>query len=208
MKNRNFKQVFYYLLPCIPVGFGLYVANNIWVAMLGYHLFAVLILLGEKQVRQVRRIFSGGTIEGIMLWSFFALASGGAIYLLGLILNISDVLRDGLLQMGLSGNGWLFFIVYYSLVNPVIEEVYWRGFLGSESKGLTWSDIGYAGYHPLVFLKFLPVPWAIFEFVVLAAVAWFWRGIVKKHGGLRIPFAMHLSADLSIAAAIWLLVKG
>jgi uncharacterized protein len=208
MKNKKFKQVFYYLLPCIPVGFGLYVANNIWIAMLGYHLFAVLILFREKQGYQIRRIFNGGSIKGTMLWSFFALASGGAIYLLGVVLNISDTLCKGLLLMGLSGYGWLFFIVYYSLVNPFIEEVYWRGFLGSESKSFTCSDIGYAGYHPLVFLKFLSVPWAIFEFVVLAAVAWFWRGMVKKHGGLRIPFAMHLSADLSIAAAIWLLVKG
>jgi membrane protease YdiL (CAAX protease family) len=201
-------RVLYHLLPAITVGFGLYIANNVWIAMLSYHTFVVLILLCKKQGYQYRRIFIGGSIGKAFLGSLVALTSGIAIFVLGLFLNIAETIKYSLLQMGLSGYGWLIFIIYYSLVNPVIEEVYWRGFLGSNSSKLSWSDIGYGGYHPLVFLKFLAVPWAILEFFILVGIGWFWRGMTKNYDGLFIPFAMHLSADLSIAIAIWMLVRG
>ena len=207
MKKGKILQRIFYLLPMITVGYGFYIANNIWVAMFGYHGFAILILASMKQGYQLRRFFSGGNYGKMLFWSFPALLSGGILFSLGLHLNISESIRVSLTQMGLSGSGWLLFIVYYSLVNPVIEEVYWRGFLGSEKNGITWSDIGYGGYHPLVFLKFLALPWAILEFIFLTMMGWFWRRMVKKHDGLLIPSAMHLSADLSIAVAIWLLVK-
>jgi membrane protease YdiL (CAAX protease family) len=102
---------------------------------------------------------------------------------------------------------WLLFILYYSFINPIIEEVYWRGYLGSKVKTLTWSDVCYAGYHPLVFLKFVAWPWALVEFVLLLGVAWMWRMIIRKYDGLLLPVLMHLFADLSIGFAIYLLAR-
>ena len=53
--------------------------------------------------------------------------------------------------MGLSSStSWLLFIAYFSLVNPFIEEYFWRGVLGSNTKKFYIGDLVYAGYHALV----------------------------------------------------------
>src|SRR4030095_6048438 len=59
--------------------------------------------------------------------------------------------------MGLDSRSWPFFIAYFALVNPWIEEYFWRGYLGSETKSLYRSDFLYAGYHALILIGILPV---------------------------------------------------
>jgi hypothetical protein len=108
-----------------------------------------------------------------------------------------------LTALGLSGVSWLIFILYYFSVNPWFEEFFWRSYLNSNTKKLTAPDIWFAGYHLLVLVKFIKLPWVILSFFVLIGTAWFWRYLTNKYQNLSIALASHLAADLSIIGAIY-----
>jgi membrane protease YdiL (CAAX protease family) len=207
MKHGKFITLFSYFVPFIAMIIGFYLVKNVWVAMLGYHFLAVLMLIANKQSSLIKRLFVGGTWGSIIFCSVLAALSGGVLYLFSQVIQIPMNFGTMLETMGLKSANWLLFILYYSLINPIIEEVYWRGYLGSMDKTLTWSDVCYAGYHPLVFLRFVPWPWALVEFAILLGVAWLWRMLIRKYGGLLLPVLMHLFADLSIGIAIYLLAR-
>ncbi|MBI9048159.1 MAG: CPBP family intramembrane metalloprotease [Anaerolineaceae bacterium] len=200
-------KIISYILPFITVAFGIYIAKNVWVSMLGYHFFAILILVGNKQGYQLKRLFSGGSFNVVLMVGLVTAFSGVVLYYSGSIVNLPTDFGVLLASMGLTHNTWWIFILYYSFINPIIEEIYWRGYLGSDTKKLTFSDFCYAGYHPLVFIRFVDWPWAIIEFFALLAVAWLWRMLVKKYDGLLLPLVMHFSADIGIVIAIFFLAK-
>ncbi len=206
-KHDKYITLFSYFVPFISMIVGLYLVKNVWVAMLGYHFLAVMILIARKQRRLMERVFVGGTSGSILFLSILAALSGVLLYFSSHFIQVPLNLGQMLESMGLKPANWLLFILYYSFINPIIEEVYWRGYLGSKVKTLTWSDVCYAGYHPLVFLKFVAWPWALVEFVLLLGVAWMWRMIIRKYDGLLLPVLMHLFADLSIGFAIYLLAR-
>ena len=93
-------------------------------------------------------------------------------------------------------------------MNPVLEEWYWRGVLGSPSRMPTPNDAAFAGYHVLVLAVFVPWPWALAVAVVLVGAAWLWRQLVARHGGLVIPVVTHAVADLSVIVTAELIVRG
>ena len=112
-----------------------------------------------------------------------------------------------LADLGLCNTAWLLFMVYYVTINPLLEELFWRGYLGSDSTFLTWNDIWFAGYHILVLVRFVTVTWIVASFLVLVGAAWFWRQLARKYNGLMVPIASHAAADLSIIAAVFFLLR-
>jgi len=207
MKNARFANILPYLMPFIPILGGIYLLENVWAAMLGYHLLAVTFLIVNKQGRHFKRLLVGGTPGTILIFSLLAALSGVLLFFVSRYMSIPVDFGLILERMGLTSENWLLFILYYAFVNPIIEEVYWRGFLGTETKNISLSDIAYAGYHPLVFLRFVSWPWALIEFGLLFVVAWLWRRLIRIYGGLLLPVLMHLFADLSIGIAIYYLAR-
>jgi membrane protease YdiL (CAAX protease family) len=94
------------------------------------------------------------------------------------------------------------FIVYAIAVNPLLEESYWRGYLGSPAKNITVNDLLFAGYHLLVIGGNIGVIWLIAVFCGLTAAAWFWRQINRINGGLLLSVVFHIAADTSVFLAI------
>ncbi len=110
-------------------------------------------------------------------------------------------------RLGLQGNSLLIFCIYYSISTPLLEEAYWRGILASTSKRLAWPDIFFAGYHILVLALFAKPVFVIVSFLILLITAWVWRLIAIKLKGLLLPILTHLSADVSIIIAIYILIR-
>ncbi len=110
-----------------------------------------------------------------------------------------------LASVGLSGYSWLLFVFYHALVNPWLEEVFWRGFLGSRAMYPTTEDLLFAGYHIPIMALFLGWPWLIPAFSVLLISAWFWRWLARKCNGLVVPALSHLAGDASVMAALWVI---
>jgi hypothetical protein len=200
--NKN--RIIAHLVPFIAMGVGLYIVNNAWVAMLGYHLGMLVFLMIDRQGQIAKDLFRGGKVLPVLL-ALLAGASSGLILYAVARFSVPDNFTELLGRQGLRTDSWMPFMLYYSFINPVIEEYYWRGYLGSKTNKISMSDICYAGYHPLVLIKFIPWPWVLVEFGVLLAAAWVWRLTARMFKGLLIPVVTHFAADVSIIVAVYTL---
>ena len=92
------------------------------------------------------------------------------------------------------------------MVNPWIEEYYWRGYLGSNTKKIILNDLLYSGYHLVVLAGKVEIVWLIVIFFALAVVAWFWRQTNRWSQGMLPSTASHLAADITVMLTIYFLI--
>jgi hypothetical protein len=107
-------------------------------------------------------------------------------------------------SIGLTSSTWPIFIGYFVLANPLLEEYFWRGFLGSPTRLLHLSDFWYAGFHGLILLGKMQAGAVLYSLIVLVLAGWFWRQIARLDGGLLAPVLGHMAADFTILMAIYL----
>jgi membrane protease YdiL (CAAX protease family) len=203
MNSTSFKKFIAPLVPYITVGIGLLVCHNAWLAMLSYHAAMALILLFSKSHINIRQGYQSKTFWIPVLLALIGVGAGILLYLLWPYLDVPGDFRQYLRSVGLYGWTWPVFIVYASLVNPLLEESYWRGYLGSSAKNITVNDLLFAGYHLLVIGGNVRVIWLIAVFCGLAIAAWFWRQINRMNGGLLVSLISHLTADTAVFLAIY-----
>jgi hypothetical protein len=191
------------LVPYVAVILGLFLAHSAWAALLGYHVGMVLMLSLAGAWPQVRPLLTPVPGRWMALMLLAGLLSGLGLYItwpsFGIVPNLGVMLS----LLGLNAASWPLFIFYFVLVNPWLEECYWRGWLGDPSSLLLAGDAWFAGFHLLVLAPFVPWPSLIFAFIVLGATSWFWRQIVHHSNSLLPAGLFHLAADASIFIAIY-----
>ncbi|MBU8872020.1 MAG: hypothetical protein KOO60_14225 [Gemmatimonadales bacterium] len=193
-----------HLIPYFAVLIGLYVFESAWLTILTYHGSILLVVWKEKQLSEFRKLFAGWRAPTCGALLLFGLGGGIILFILGPRIGIqAEPMGSALNKIGLGGSGFLLFVVYHSLINPWLEEVYWRGYLGSGSKKIVPGDLLFAGYHLLVLTMFVEWIWLVVAFLLLSFAAWLWRQIATGHKGLSVPALSHLAADGSIMFAVW-----
>jgi hypothetical protein len=105
--------------------------------------------------------------------------------------------------LGLSGLTWPFFIAYFALVNPWLEEPYWRALFTSPSPYPALIDFLFAGYHLIILVLFVSPPWMFLAFIILTLASWFWRQVSRYTGSLLPAALSHLLADFSILMVLY-----
>ncbi len=191
-----------FVMPYLAVGLGLYAFHNAWAAILGYHAgILALITLGRgwQAARQFRLTKS---LAHVVTFGLVGLLAGVGVALLWPLVGFSPRLPDALLAWGLTPQAWPWFIAYGALVNPWLEEAYWRGWLGSGSSRPVAADAFFGGFHLVILAPFVSVGWLAFAFLVLASTAWFWRQVTRRDGSLLAASLFHLTADVSILLVI------
>jgi membrane protease YdiL (CAAX protease family) len=128
------------------------------------------------------------------------------LYFLWDVFGFASDLSAQVASLGLNALNWPVFIAYFALVNPWIEEYFWRGWLGSESKSLHTSDFLYAGFHGLILVNKVVTGSIIFGLSVLIVAGWFWRQVAREDGGLLTPVIGHMAADFTILVAVYRMV--
>jgi membrane protease YdiL (CAAX protease family) len=113
-------------------------------------------------------------------------------------------LSAGVEAMGLRPSNWPAFILYFSLLNPFIEEYFWRGYLGSQTTNFHISDFLYAGFHGLILLNKVQPSMIAYSLAVLTLAGWFWRQVAREDNGLLAPVLGHMAADFTILMAVYL----
>ena len=190
-------------LAYLAVGIGLFVFHSAWGALLGFHIAIIASLLIVKPNIPITTLFKNNNIKWIFLSILLCGGSGATLYFLWDSFGFASDLSKQISLLGLNASNWLVFIAYFALVNPFIEEYFWRGYLGSKTKSLHSSDFLYAGFHALILINKVQVRSIIFGVSVLVFAGWLWRQIVRMDEGLLAPVLGHMAADLTILIAVY-----
>ena len=195
------------LMPYLTVGVGLYVFNSAWDAVLGYHAGIVVLVTLAKAWPDIRAFRLTEPIWKTLLFGLTGCVAGVAVYFLWPIIHVSPRLAESLLEWGLTPSIWPLFIAYGALVNPWLEEIYWRGWLGSANRQPILHDAVFAGFHLVILAPFFPPFWLAVAFIVLAASGWMWRQTIRVEKSMLASTLFHMAADVSILLVIWSTIR-
>jgi membrane protease YdiL (CAAX protease family) len=209
MRMINFLPIW----PVVAVLIGLYLCNSSWLAIFLYH--GGILLALHRSGSGWKTAF--GKIQITPAVGLFLLGVAAApvvVWLMPLLLQmpvpeIKETLVNRLTVSGITvpGEFWLF-AIYLCLPHPPLEEMAWRELLVVPDRQPHWRDLQFAAYHLLVFHYFFPGSWLFFAagFAALTSMAWIWRELRSRSGGLALPVALHAGGDLGIMFGLaWLM---
>jgi hypothetical protein len=194
------------ILPYLAVWAGLYLFKDAWFALIGFHVAILLVLLIVRPNVPINILFKSKFPQWALINVLICGASGIGLFFLWDLFGIVPDLPAQLSSMGLNSPvSWFAFISYFSLANPFIEEYFWRGVLGSNSKIFYIGDLVYAGYHVLVLWGKVPPLLLLFALITLTSAGWFWRQTSREDDGLLAAVLGHMVADFSILMVVYLM---
>lgn len=112
-------------------------------------------------------------------------------------------------QLGLLLKDWKFtgeytvlLVLVLTLVNPVLEEMYWRGFILQKLEQIKYkviiSSLFYSLYHFLVLLPMFKAPYPVIFFLLVFLAGMIWGRMVIKYRTLWGSIISHSLADIGI----------
>lgn len=191
------------ILAYLAVAVGIFQFHNAWLALIAFHVSIVASLLIARPNFPVKTLFKYNNIKWILVSVLICGSSGPTLYFLWNYFGFAGDLPTQVESLGLNRANWIPFIIYFALVNPLIEEYFWRGYLGSTTKNLYVSDFLYSGFHGLILLNKVQPGSVFLGLAVLVVAGWFWRQVAREDGGLLAPVLGHMAADLAILLAVY-----
>lgn len=191
------------LLAYLAVAVGLFQFQSAWGALVGFHLAILLSLLIAGPGIPLKILLKSNNVRWILICIPLCASSGITLFFLWESFGFASDLPTQVESLGLNSGNWIPFIAYFALVNPLIEEYFWRGYLGSNTVNFTVSDFLYSGFHGLILMNKVQTGMVIFGLAVLVLAGWFWRQIARKDRGLLASVLGHTAADLSILLAVY-----
>ena len=192
-------------VPYLAVGMGLLVFHNACVAILTYHASMAAVIFLSRPVVPFKQIIRSANYSPLIFSIAIGTSAGIVLYLLWPLLSVPPDINAYMLSIGLTAASWPYFMVYYILVNPFLEEYYWRGCLGSSANRPVLNDFLFSGYHLIVLAGNMGALWLVVVFLVLCGSAWYWRQISRLTGGLLAAALSHMAADITVILAIYFL---
>ncbi|HEU0297063.1 MAG TPA: CPBP family glutamic-type intramembrane protease [Anaerolineales bacterium] len=191
-------------LVYLAVALGIFYFHSAWGALLGFHIVIISSLLIARPNIPISVLGESHNIKWTALSILLCGSSGVTLYFLWNYFGVGSDFPAQVESLGLNSLTWPLFIAYFALVNPFVEEYFWRGYLGNPTKGLYGSDFLYAGFHALILIGKLQVGWILYGLAVLMLAGWFWRQIMRVDQGLLAPVLGHMAADFTILLAVYL----
>jgi hypothetical protein len=189
-----------YVLPYAAILLGIYALHRAWIAVLVYQAGMLAVIVADPQRRAWRPPVRPGWVATAVV--VLGVLAGPAFAIAWPWLGVSDSLLPRLAELGLGGAGWGWFLVSFSVINPVLEELFWRGGAGGGRVSRA-GDLLFAGYHVLVLALFLPTLRVFVAFAMLWLAARLWRLVSARTGNLIASFISHEFAAVGIASALW-----
>ena len=203
MKALLVKKILPPIIPYITIGIGLLVFHNAWLAILGYHAGMVAVISLSKTTITIKRAFHGRRYWALFIAALAGAGGGILLYILWPLLSVPDDINSYIRSIGLNERTWPVFLAYFILINPLIEEYYWRGYLAGSAKGIALNDLLFSGYHLIVLAGQMETIWLIVVFFGLTIGAWFWRQMNRLNGGLLASTISHITADITVILTIY-----
>ena len=183
------------LVPYFTVGIFWCIVQNGWLAILAYH---ALVLLWDRDAWKNLR----GSKPRQMLWlALPTVLVGPLLYFVLPVVSHTD-LGTWLAEYKLTGWSLLLMIPYFGIIHPVMEQLHWAP-LREKTPA---AHILFAGYHMLVLVSLLKMPWLIACFVTLTITSIVWQHLTRKSDSLTPAILSHILADLGIILTATLIV--
>lgn len=203
MNSESLRKILPAFIPYLAITIGFLIFRNVWLAMLGYHAGMAAYLVRTKPKINLHHL-TGRKKPVILIAGFLAGAVVSSfLFLCWPWLSIPDDISVYLSSVGLSKSTWPVFLVYFIIINPPLEEYFWRYCLNSALKRPVLHDLLFAGYHLLVFYNLVAPLWLLLVFLGLTAGAWFWRQLNRVNGGILVSYISHLAADIIVILTIF-----
>lgn len=195
-------RLWWVILPYLAVFLGIMPLRSAWGALVGFHLTLLPLIVARRQTISPR--FLVPVSKRILLpVALTGLSAGLGLWFIWPYSGIPSDFSARVAALGLAGLTWPFFIAYFTLVNPWLEEPYWREIITSPSPYPAPVDLLFAGYHLSILILFVGWPWMLFAFVILTLASWFWRQVSRYTGSLLPATLSHMLADLSILLVLY-----
>ena len=191
-------------LAYLAIGLGMFVFHSAWGALVGFHIAILVSLLIARPNIPVSILLKSTNSKWMILSILLCGSSGFTLYFLWDRFGFVNSLPIQVKSLGLNSATWLPFIAYFTLVNPFVEEYFWRGYFGNPTKNLYLYDFIYSGYHGLILIGMVGVRSIVFALSMLVLAGWFWREIAREDQGLLAPVLGHMAADFTILIAVYL----
>lgn len=99
------------------------------------------------------------------------------------------------------------FSLYFIAINPIFEELFWRGLFARDDRGMVLEDFVFGAFHAVILWPFLPAPYILGCVAFLSGCAWLWRQENRKRKGLSNPWLIHAFLDLMLVSIVVFLIR-
>lgn len=188
--------------PYVAVAFGIYGLHSALAALGIYHAAMLAFIAAGPRSASLPAKRRFHAYWAPLLAVFFGLGGVLLFVLWPLLGQDAGMVCERLGALGVTKDVWPYFATYFCIANSMLEELFWRGRLGSESRVLTSNDLLFAGYHSLVLVSFASPFWTAPVFIACALAGWVWRRLRSASGGLALPILTHVVADVGIVVAV------
>lgn len=169
--------------------------ENAWLTILSYHAQMLYWLIRQPPARGDLRL------NRLLVMALPSALAGPIIY--ALLPGIATIaVASWLAHFGLAGGSLLAMVLYFGLIHPPLEQLYWAPL----RERTPLAHLLFAGYHMIVLASLLPAVWLGACFLVLLGASVMWQQMYRRGTGLLVPAFSHLLADAGIVLAAFLLV--
>lgn len=202
--------------PTIMIFIGLWFFENVVITFILFYSWLLFVPMIDKafpkeQLKLTKKSAMLGIVSGLI---FFLFIYGGLKWLHVYLLDI-DSLRVLLLEWGFSGADEIGLVLVLLLANPILEEVYWRGYMFNRlrQKGTAFSAIAltalfYTLYHLLSIIPIFAAGYSFATVIPVLIAGLFWGFIRERTGSISATMIGHVLADLGIMCVYWFIIRG
>lgn len=209
---RNFLRL---IGPSLMIFIGLQFFQNVVLTFLLFFGWLCLVPIIDKAFPKERlKLDKKGLLIGIGSGLvFFLFVYGGVSWLHVYLLDINK-LRVLLLEWGFAGPLEFIFILVFIFINPILEEVYWRGYMyeklrarGTAFYAIAITSVFYTLYHVITVLHLFQSGYTVVAVLPVMIAGVFWAYIREKTGSITATIIGHSIADFAIMCVYWFIVR-
>lgn len=201
--------------PTLMIFIGLQLLESVVITFLLFYSWLLFVPLIDKafpkeQLKLDKKSAILGAASGL---AFFLFIFGGLNWLHIYLLDI-DSLRVLLLEWGFSGAGEIGLVLVLMIANPILEEVYWRGYMFNKLRmnGTAFSTIlltafFYTLYHLLSIIPIFATGYSFAAVIPVLIAGLFWGYVREKTGSITAAIIGHGLADFGIMCVYWFIIR-
>lgn len=211
----DMKKIFLLVGPTIMIFIGLQMFESVIVTFLLFYGWLLAVpLLGHGIPRERFKATSKAVMLGVGSGLLFFLFIYGGLHWLHIYLLDIDQLRVLLWEWGFSGSGEIWLVLILLVANPILEEVYWRGYIYEKLRrdvtakyAILVTSTFYTLYHLLSVIPIFEDFFGLIAAVPVFIAGTFWGYIREKTGSITAAIIGHVLSDMGIIFVYWFLVR-